>query len=244
MLNNMATTPETSISLAPLVTVSDLVKRFELHNQAGTALPIFNRFSLSLYPGQCTVLVGPSGLGKSTLLKCLYGNYRIDEGSINIHFEEGDVDIAQCTPQMIHGIRRDTIGYVSQFLRIIPRVPSVELVAEPLIMRGIERHQALEQAKAMLARVAIPEKLWALSPTTFSGGEQQRVNIARGFIADYPILLLDEPTASLDQQNVQVVKTLIHEAKAKGTAIVGIFHDEEVRNEVADITINLAEAVK
>ena len=227
-----------------LLSIKNLSKHFELYTQNHTRIPIFQNFSINFNAGECTVLVGPSGLGKSTLLKCLYGNYRIDEGAINIHFEDGIVDIASCSPQMIHGLRREVIGYVSQFLRVIPRVPTIELVAEPLISRGVSHKEAKQKAAELLERLSIPEKLWQLSPTTFSGGEQQRVNIARGFIADYPILLLDEPTASLDQRNTDVVIELIEEAKAKGAAVIGIFHDEQDRRKVASAIINLSDVVK
>jgi alpha-D-ribose 1-methylphosphonate 5-triphosphate synthase subunit PhnL len=227
-----------------LLSVHKLSKHFEMHTQHQTKIPIFNDVSLSFKSGECSVLVGPSGMGKSTLLKCLYGNYKIVDGQILLHFDDGDIDIASCSPQMIHGLRREIIGYVSQFLRVIPRVPALDLVAEPLITQGFAPDQARQQAKALLTRLSIPERLWHLSPTTFSGGEQQRINIARGFIADYPVLLLDEPTASLDSKNAQVVVELIKEAKARGTAIIGIFHDEHVREVVADNVINLAEVLK
>jgi len=227
-----------------LLTVNRLYKHFELFNQQQTKIPIFNDFCLSFHAGECSVLVGPSGLGKSTLLKCLYGNYKIEQGDILVHFEDGDVNVASCSPQMINGLRREVIGYVSQFLRVIPRVPAIDIVAEPLIAQGTPADIARERAAALLSRVSIPEQLWNLSPTTFSGGEQQRINIARGFIAPYPILLLDEPTASLDARNVQVVLELIEEAKSRGTAIIGIFHDEHVREKVADVVINLAEVVR
>lgn len=236
--------PEELTSPQCLLSIKNLYKHFELHTQNHTKIPIFQDFSITFNAGECSVLVGPSGLGKSTLLKCLYGNYRIDEGAIHVHFEDGTLDIASCSPQMIHGLRREVIGYVSQFLRVIPRVPAIDLVAEPLITQGVSHQEARSKAAKLLERLSIPEKLWHLSPTTFSGGEQQRVNIARGFIAEYPILLLDEPTASLDQRNSDVVVELIEEAKARGTAIIGIFHDEQVRNKVANVIINLADAVK
>ena len=230
--------------LKSVITIDKLDKYFELHNQENIKIPIFKDYSATFKAGQCTVLVGPSVLGKSTLIKCLYGNYRTDQGSITIHFDDGDVDIASCSPQMIHGLRRDIIGYVSQFLRVIPRVATIDLVAEPLIKQGADPEIARQRAQDLLKRLSIPEKLWPLSPTTFSGGEQQRVNIARGFIADYPILLLDEPTASLDARNSEVVVDLIKEAKKRGAVIIGIFHDEHVRDRVADETINLAEVLK
>ncbi|MFA9209028.1 MAG: ATP-binding cassette domain-containing protein, partial [Yersinia sp. (in: enterobacteria)] len=125
-------------------------------------------------------------------------------------------------------------GYVSQFLRVVPRVPTLDVVAEPLLALGTPVTDARDRAANLLSRLNIPERLWSLSPTTFSGGEQQRVNIARGFIKDYPILLLDEPTASLDSTNSAAVVSLIDEAKQRGAAIIGIFHDEAVRNHVSD----------
>ncbi len=223
------------------LSVHKLAKVFTMHLQNSAIIDIFSNLSLSVEEGSCTVLLGPSGMGKSTLLKSLYGNYMITSGEIMLHCDDGNLDVAKASPQIIYELRRNIIGYVSQFLRVVPRVPALNIVMEPLLNRGVEKVQAQEKAKTLLTRLNIPERLWSLSPTTFSGGEQQRINIARGFIAHYPILLLDEPTASLDAYNRGVVIELIEEAKARGTAIVGIFHDEIVRNKVADDVINLAE---
>ena len=223
------------------LSVNNLAKNFTMHLQNSVVIDIFSNLSLSVNKGCCSVLVGPSGMGKSTLLKSLYGNYMISNGEIILHCDDGSLDIAKASPQMIYALRRDVIGYVSQFLRVVPRVPALDIVMEPLLNRGVGQAQAQEKAKKLLSRLNIPESLWSLSPTTFSGGEQQRINIARGFIAHYPLLLLDEPTASLDSNNRAVVIELIREAKAKGSAIVGIFHDEAVRDKVADEVINLAE---
>jgi len=142
--------------------------------------------------------------------------------------------MAAAEPRAILSVRSHTMGYVSQFLRVIPRVPSLDIVAEPLRLRGIDTREARVRAGDMLARLNVPERLWGLAPATFSGGEQQRVNIARGFIAEMPILLLDEPTAALDAANRAIVAELILERKAAGTAIVGIFHDAEIRHLVCD----------
>jgi alpha-D-ribose 1-methylphosphonate 5-triphosphate synthase subunit PhnL len=224
--------------------VNNLDKNFTMHLQNSAVIDIFSNLNLSVNEGACTVLSGPSGMGKSTLLKSLYGNYMITNGEIMLHCDDGMLDIAKASPQMIYALRRDVIGYVSQFLRVVPRVPALNIVMEPLLNRGVTKEVAQEKAKILLSRLNIPEALWSLSPTTFSGGEQQRINIARGFIAHYPILLLDEPTASLDAINRGVVIELIEEAKANGSAIVGIFHDESVRNVVADEVINLAECAQ
>jgi alpha-D-ribose 1-methylphosphonate 5-triphosphate synthase subunit PhnL len=179
-------------------------------------------------------LVGPSGAGKSTLMRLLYGNYGAAAGRILVRHGGGTVDLATAEPRLVREVRRDTLGYVSQFLRVIPRVPSLEIVAEPLVARGVPRAEALERAGALLARLNLPARLHGLPPATFSGGEQQRINLARGFAAHYPVLLLDEPTASLDAANREVVIALIAEVKARGAALLGIFHDEEVRARVAD----------
>ena len=180
-------------------------------------------------------LTGSSGAGKSTLMRMIYGNYRANAGSILV----GETDVARAQPREIIQLRRHTLGYVSQFLRVVPRVPTRDVVAEPLLILGTPREAALARAEALLERLNIPERLWSLSPTTFSGGEQQRVNIARGFAHDFPALLLDEPTASLDATNREVVLTLIEEAKARGAAIIGIFHDEAARARVCDREVDV-----
>jgi alpha-D-ribose 1-methylphosphonate 5-triphosphate synthase subunit PhnL len=124
-------------------------------------------------------------------------------------------------------------------LRAVPRVPALDVVAEPLVERGVDRVLARERAGELLARLSIPERLWKLPPATFSGGEQQRVNIARGFIIERPLLLLDEPTASLDARNRGVVIDLIRESMGHGTGMLAIFHDADVREAVADLTVDV-----
>ncbi|NTE65119.1 phosphonate C-P lyase system protein PhnL [Agrobacterium tumefaciens] len=219
-----------------------LSKTFTLHTQGGTVLPVFSDISLDVAAGECVCLHGPSGAGKSTLLRSLYANYKLDSGEIILHYDGGLVDLAKAEPWEVIELRRSTVGYVSQFLRVIPRVPTLDVVAEPAIAIGMSVEEAHGKAAGLLARLRIPERLCSLAPATFSGGEQQRVNIARGFVVDYPILLLDEPTASLDAANRATVIALINEAKARGTAVVGIFHDEEVRNAVADRLFEVGKA--
>jgi alpha-D-ribose 1-methylphosphonate 5-triphosphate synthase subunit PhnL len=211
-----------------------LAKSFTLHLQGGARIPVLQGVDLSVRAGECVALAGPSGAGKSTLMRCLYGNYGAGAGRILLATGAGEVDLAQADARMLRALRREVIGYVSQFLRVIPRVASLDIVAEPLIARGVAREAAQAQARGLLSRLNMPEKLHGLPPATFSGGEQQRVNLARGFAPHYPVLLLDEPTASLDAANREVVIALIEEAKARGSAIVGIFHDSEVRERVAD----------
>lgn len=208
-----------------MIKVENLSKTFTLHTQGGISYPVLDHVSFDVKQGECLVLQGPSGAGKSTLLRTLYGNYKTSGGSIWILHEDKWLDITKIDPRMLLELRRYSIGYVSQFLRIIPRVTAVDIVSEPLRLFGIDQKEAHAQGTAMLKRLHIPARLFSVSPATFSGGEQQRINIARCFLPHYPVLLLDEPTASLDQKNREVFFELITEAKARGAAIVGIFHN-------------------
>lgn len=216
-----------------MIDVKGLSKTFTLHNQGSVALEVLDNIYLQAKAGECTVLFGESGSGKSTLLRTLYGNYLPSKGAVLIKHHDEWVDLATAGPQNILRLRRDTLGYVSQFLRVIPRIGALNVVMQPLLERQVDPQLAQDKAQQMLTRLHIPERLWSLPPSTFSGGEQQRINIARGFIVDYPVLLLDEPTASLDAGNSAVVVELIEEALSRGTAIVGIFHDADVREKVA-----------
>ncbi|MCX7646627.1 MAG: phosphonate C-P lyase system protein PhnL [Rhodobacteraceae bacterium] len=218
-----------------MIRIENLSKSFTLHNQGGAVIPVMAGAALTVGPGECVGLTGPSGAGKSTLMRMVHGNYLAAGGSIRV----GELDVATAEPRQIIALRRQVLGHVSQFLRVVPRVPTLEVVAEPLLALGTDAEEARERAAALLRRLNIPERLWPLSPTTFSGGEQQRVNIARGFVHAYPALLLDEPTASLDAANREVVLNLIEEAKARGAAILGIFHDEAARARVCDRLVDV-----
>jgi len=220
-----------------MISVENVSKSFTLHNQSSAVISVMEGASFTVAEGECVGLVGSSGAGKSTLMRMLYGNYLAASGKIRI----GDVDVAAAEPRNILKLRRDTLGYVSQFLRVVPRVATVDVVSEPLLLNATEATAAETRAKDLLSRLNIPETLWQLSPTTFSGGEQQRVNIARGFAYPYPALLLDEPTASLDAQNRETVLQLIEEAKQRGAAVVGIFHDAAARDRVCDRQIDVAQ---
>lgn len=225
--------------LLPMIVASGIAKTFVLHNQGGQRIPVFSALDLTVHAGECVVLHGPSGTGKSTLMRALYGNYLVGEGSIQVRHQDGWVDMSRAMAQDILAVRKHTMGYVSQFLRAIPRVSALNIVAEPLVALGEDEDQARRRAGELLSRLRVPESLWSLAPATFSGGEQQRVNIARGFAVDLPILLLDEPTASLDAKNRETVTAMIREATARGTAIVGIFHDEDVRAQVGTRLYNI-----
>ncbi|WFU09060.1 phosphonate C-P lyase system protein PhnL [Rhizobium sp. CB3090] len=224
----------------PLV-VSEVFKSFTMHLRDGIRLPVVADVSFSVASGECVVLGGPSGIGKSSLLKMIYGNYAVDSGQILVMHKERIIDLAAADPRTVLEVRRHTMGYVSQFLRTVPRVAAIDVVAEPLLARGASADIARERAGSLLAQLNLPEELWQLPPATFSGGEQQRVNIARGFITDHAILLLDEPTASLDARNRAVVVDMIEKKKKAGVALLGIFHDEEVREAVGSRILDVSQ---
>lgn len=227
------------------IVVRDLGKTFTLHNQGGhnqggLSVPVFGGVELEVFPGECVVLSGVSGVGKSTMLRSIYGNYVPSVGAVEVWHDGAYLDITRAPPHVTLDVRRRTMGYVSQFLRVIPRISTLHLVMEPLLENGVDAAEARARAEAMLDRLQLPRALWALPPATFSGGEQQRVNIARVVVRDYPIVLLDEPTASLDAANRAVVVDLMRGALARGTAMVGIFHDEAVRGQVATRLFDVA----
>ena len=225
--------------MTAMIDIADAEKAFTMHLQGGVRLAVVRGVSFQVKAGECVVLSGPSGAGKSSILKMIFGNYRCDGGRIGVRHEGAVIDLAGAEPRQILAVRRATIGYVSQFLRAVPRVATIDVVAEPLIANGLERAEARRRASSLLKTLNIPERLWALPPSTFSGGEQQRVNIARGFISDLPILLLDEPTASLDAVNRAVVVDLIEAKKRAGVAMVAIVHDDEIRQLIADRVIDV-----
>ena len=221
------------------IELAGLDKSFTMHLQDSMRLPVLSGVGFAVGAGECAVLAGPSGSGKSSILRMIYGGYRCDRGRILVRQGDTTIDIAAAEPRQIIALRRHVIGYVSQFLRALPRVATIDVVAEPLVIVGVPRDEARYRAANLLRCVNIPERLFGLSPATFSGGEQQRVNIARGFLPDVPILLLDEPTASLDVTNRTAVVKLIAEKKRRGVAILAVVHDDEVRTTIADTVIDV-----
>jgi len=226
--------------MEPMIRIEALAKTFTLHLRGGVALRVLDGFSLDVGRGECIVLRAPSGTGKSTILRCVAGNYRIEGGRVLIRGNDELVDVGQATPRDLIALRRHVIGHVSQFLRVIPRVSALDIVAEPLIDRGAGVEEARSKAGSMLARLGIPARMWALPPATFSGGEQQRINIARVLVVGYPILLLDEPTASLDDVNRGIVLEMINEARRAGAAILAVLHDAGDRDIIATRTVDVA----
>ena len=239
-----------------MLRLEGVAKTFIMHLRGGASLPVVRDVVLNVRSGECVVLGGPSGAGKSSILKMIFGNYRVDSGSIQVKSSGAWIDVATAEPRRILALRRATLGYVSQFLRTIPRVAAIDIVTNAAIVdagagrSAIEardvahqdhRERARRRAEILLRRLNVPERLWHLPPATFSGGEQQRVNIACGFAADRPVLLLDEPTASLDAENRAVVIDLIAESRSRGSAILGIFHDDDVRTRVADRVVDVTQ---
>ncbi len=224
------------------IAVTDLEKTFTLHTQGSARLRVLRGVTLHVDWGECVALADPSGAGKSTLLRAIYGNYLPQSGHALVSHGDGVVDMVGASPRVILDVRRRTLGYVSQFLRVIPRVPALDVVGEPLRALGATRAETLERARTLLTRLGVPERLWMLSPVTFSGGEQQRINVARALVARHPILLLDEPTASLDADSRGRVVELIAEARSRGAAILGTFHDAEVRKALATRVVGLHES--
>jgi alpha-D-ribose 1-methylphosphonate 5-triphosphate synthase subunit PhnL len=221
-----------------MLRLDEVAKTFVMH-LSGATLPILRDVTFEVRAGECAAIDGPSGTGKSSILKMIYGNYRADAGRVLVRDGVDWVDVASAAPRRVLRLRKTAIGYVSQFLRTIPRVSARDVVAAAAREYGLTAEAAAARAGALLARLNIPERLWHLPPATFSGGEQQRVNIARGFAADHPILLLDEPTASLDAANRAAVVAFIAERKRAGAALLGIFHDD-VREHVADRIIDVS----
>lgn len=226
--------------MSNMIELSGVSKSFVMHLQGGAVIPVVQNVSLHVGRGECVVLGGASGAGKSSVLKMIFGSYRCERGSILVCDGNNRVDVAAAQPRTILALRARTIGYVSQFLRVIPRASTLDIVARAARSNGDTLQNPEAAARDLLARVNIPERLWSLPPATFSGGEQQRVNIARGFAANRPILLLDEPTASLDPINRAVVVDMLREAKSRGTAILAIFHDDDVRSSMADRVVDVA----
>lgn len=221
--------------------VTDLSKRFTLPTLGGKQLCALQDVSFTLAPGECLHLRGPSGAGKSSLLKCLYRTYQPSAGQAIFRANGTCVDLVSAPEVEILALRRNAVGHVSQFFSAIPRLTAVTVVAEPLLELGIDREVATRRAQEMLERLDIPPALWECYPSTFSGGERQRVNLARTLVAPRALILLDEPTASLDPARRGLVLSLLEELKRQGTAMIAVFHDLD-RPSLVDRTLTLREA--
>lgn len=228
--------------MTPILSVRHVSKHFQLHVQNNKHIPALADVSFDLAPGEILGLTGKSGSGKSTLMKCIYRTYLANAGEIILHPGEGDpVDLVTADEHEVLRLRRTEMFYCSQFLSVIPRVPAADIVADALRRRvGDEAIDATATARDLLNQLGLPRELWDAYPATFSGGEQQRVNVARAIIAGPRFLLLDEPTASLDVKTKDVVIDLFLALKARGTSIVLITHDPHTLDRLAERRLHLA----
>lgn len=228
-----------SMPAAPLVlSVEGLAKQFEMHHLKRT-LFAFENIGFELHEGEFILLRGENGAGKSTLLRTLYRSYLPRAGHAFYHTKEGVIDLAVAADVDIALLRRREIGFVTQFLQARPRVAAEELVAEPLRLAGTPYAEAIEEARRWLAAFGVKRELWAAYPSTFSGGEQQKVNLARALVLPQRLLFLDEPTASLDRNARSALVARLAELKAAGVAMIGVFHHPDDVADLIDREISL-----
>jgi alpha-D-ribose 1-methylphosphonate 5-triphosphate synthase subunit PhnL len=225
--------------MTEVLEIEGLSKGFTLHH-LGKEIDAFDPISFSVGKGEFVLLKGANGAGKSTLLRTLYRSYLPRSGRILFHSDHGPIDLATAADVDISHLRRSEIGFVTQFLTARPRVSAEAIVAEPLRLAGISAEEALAQARAALEAFGVKPDLWRAYPTTFSGGEQQKVNLARALVRPQKLLLLDEPTASLDAHARAALVARLRELKAAGTAMIGVFHHpgdvEALIDRVIDLT--------
>lgn len=228
--------------MTPILEVNQYTKRFDMHILNNKRINALNNVSFQIEPGEIVGLVGKSGSGKSTLMKSIYRTYLSTSGEIRYDSQRyGPIDLVRATDHQVIALRRDEITYCSQFLSVIPRVSAIDVVAANLFRRGMAREEARRQTRDYLYRLGLPEELWDAYPATFSGGEQQRINVARSIIAQPRLLLIDEPTASLDQKTKDVVIDMITALKGGGTSVLCISHDPYTLDRMTDRTIELRE---
>lgn len=219
----------------PILEVCQLKKAFHLHLVDGRSIEPFADISFQVGKGELFMITGKSGIGKTTILKCIYRTYLTTSGDIWYHSQRfGHVNIAKVSEDVVLMLREHELAFCSQFLKVLPRVPAVDITAEPLVKRGVVREEARKEAECWLRRLGIEQSRWQASPVTFSGGEQQRLNLARAFIARPRFLLLDEPTASLDATSKSIVLEMICEARAAGVTILTVSHDTAAMAPLAD----------
>jgi alpha-D-ribose 1-methylphosphonate 5-triphosphate synthase subunit PhnL len=223
-----------------MIRVEALTKTFLMHLRGGARIDAFRDVSFGVSPGEFLGVSGPSGSGKSSLLKCLYRTYVPTNGAI-WYTDAGSRmrNLAVEDEHVILGLRRQEIGYVSQFFPVIPRVSALDTLSNGMVASGFARRESEERARDLLGRLGIPQPLWDMFPSTFSGGEKQRINIIHAVIARPRFLLLDEPTASLDSASAHEAVSLILELKRAGTAMIGVFHDAALLSRLSDRVVEM-----
>lgn len=227
---------------APILDIRGLGKRITLHVLGGAVIEPFSDVSFEVLEGEFVAIVGPSGSGKSSVVKTIHRTYLASAGSATYRTAAGElIDLASAPDRTMIELRRREIGFVSQFLRVEPRVPAIDIVARPLIRMGASEESARARAAGLLERLNVPERLWNSYPTLFSGGEQQRINIARALITSPRMLLADEPTSALDATNTARAVETILEARERGLTVVGVFHDVDLIQRIADRVVVMRE---
>lgn len=222
-----------------ILSIDGLSKTFDMHVLGDTQVVGLDDVSFDVSEGEFVAVVGESGSGKSSLLKCLYRTYDPSSGSVTYHGPDGDVDLTACSNRTVVGLRGDIVGYTSQFLDEIPRVSAVDVVGRPLVEQGVDREAARETARELLSALSVPEALWNAYPATFSGGERQRVNLAQALAPKPKLLLLDEPTSALDPETRRAAIDLLESYLGPETTVIGVFHDTDVVEAVADRVVVL-----
>jgi alpha-D-ribose 1-methylphosphonate 5-triphosphate synthase subunit PhnL len=229
-----------AVGAIPHLSLRQVQKTFVLHILHGKTVLGLDGVSFDIQRGAFAGIAGPSGSGKSSLLKCIFRTYRADAGSMRYQTADGRVvDLVTAPDAVVLELRAGEIAYVSQFLRPVPRVRALDLAARPLYRRGVSRQDAQERVAELFARLQLPRDLWDGYPVLFSGGEQQRVNLARALAAEPRLLLLDEPTSSLNPSLQREVVTLLQQARARGTTMIGVMHDMALLRELADVVLTL-----
>ncbi|WP_436903454.1 phosphonate C-P lyase system protein PhnL [Halovenus halobia] len=222
-----------------VLSIEGLSKTFDMHVLGDTRVTGLDDVSFDVHEGEFLAIVGESGSGKSSLLKCLYRTYDPTAGRVIYHDGDEEFDLASCGDRVVMGLRGDRIGYTSQFLDEIPRVPAVDVVARPLVEQGTAVEEAREQARGLLDALHVPAELWDAYPATFSGGERQRVNLAQALAPKPDLLLLDEPTSALDPETRQAAIDLLESYLDDETTVVGVFHNTDVVAQIADRVVTL-----
>lgn len=203
------------------ITVQNVSKTFGNGDEQVHAL---KNVSLEVYEGELVMIVGPSGCGKTTLLSTIAGTMHFDSGTIRVN----DSELELLTKDALTLFRSKNIGFIFQLFHLIPTLTTTENSAIPLIIQGIDRNTAFQNAHNILEKVGLGDKLDKL-PKELSGGQQQRVAIARAIIHNPPIVICDEPTSALDfETGTKVMEILRHLAMEHNRSVLVVTHDHRI----------------